>query len=593
LHELKILVIGGASLDTLEGADELVPGGAGMYTAMSAHRSGAEVTLYAPRPVPMPDELHSVNDRLTWLGPAIEQADLAHFEIHYDDGRANYVESRFGTEDSLSTDELPADLSDFDCIHLIPLGNIRRQQMILRTCRERGARRISAGTALDLINAQPEVANEVLQEADILFMNEEEAVRLFGSMSAVHSRADQLIFVTQGRDGATVVQGDSASPLTGVSATVADPTGAGDTFCGATLVGIASGLHPVMAARRAMPLAAQMTEQIGPAVLLRAEAAAEAASDARVAVDNDQIQRVAELIKTLTDVAPFPFTGPDLPAENHPAALDYFFASTLQQFGFWTHADGRYERPLVAHIDGEERKGAFYFFRAYCRWLNDDPERLTPAAQAKLSKADLIAVLRDDDGNDPMPSIDLHLSLAHAYGRDMQALGQTPATLMQKVNSSADPMSALLAQLDHVGGYKEDPLRKKAALLAIILQQRPEAFLSDSGGDAPPIIDYHVMRSCLRIGLIDVVDADLAARLERRELLSEAEEWAVRSAAFSAIELLVAKSGKTMGAVDWFLFQARQRCPEMSDPLCGSCPVDPVCAHRKALFQPVRRTSFY
>lgn len=593
MQKLKILVIGGASLDTLEGADELVPGGAGMYTAMSAHRSGAEVTLYAPRPVPMPDELHSVNDSMTWLGPAIELADLAHFEIHYDDGRANYVESRFGTEDSLSTDDLPADLSEFDCIHLIPLGDIRRQQMILHTCRARGAKRISAGTALDLINAQPEVASDVLQEADILFMNEEEAIRLFGSMSAVRCRADQLIYVTQGRHGATVVQGDTASQLAGISVSMADPTGAGDTFCGATLVGIASGLHPVMAARRAMPLAAQMTEQIGPAVLLRTEAAPEAASDARVVADSAQIKRVAELIRTLTDVASFPFTGPDLPAENHPAALDYFFASTLQQFGFWTHVDGRYERPLVAHIDGEERKGAFYFFRAYRRWLNDDPERLTPAAQAKLSKADLLAVLRDDDGNDPMPSIDLHLSLAHAYGRDMQALRTTPATLLQKVNSSPEPMSALLAELDHVGGYKEDPLRKKAALLAIILQQRPEAFLSRSGGDAPPIIDYHVMRSCLRIGLIDVVDADLAARLERRTLLSEAEEWAVRSAAFSAVEQLVEHSGKSMGAVDWFLFQARQRCPEMSDPLCSSCSVDPVCAHRKALFQPVRRTSFY
>ncbi len=593
MHDLKILVVGGASLDTLEGADELVPGGAGMYTAMSAHRSGADVTLYAPRPVPMPAELHTVNDRLTWLGPAIEQADLAHFEIHYDDGRANYVVSRFGTEDSLSTDELPADLSEFDCIHLIPLGDIRHQQVILRSCRERGARRISAGTALDLINAQPEIANEVLQEADILFMNEDEAIRLFGSMSAVHCRAEQLIFVTQGRDGATVVQGDAASQLAAVSVSMADPTGAGDTFCGATLVGIASGLHPVMAARRAMPLAAQMTEQIGPAVLLRLEAAPEAASDPRVVVNTSQIRRVAELIKTLTDVAPFPFTGPDLPADNHPAALDFFFASTLQQFGFWTHAEGRYQRPLVAHIDGEERKGAFYFFRAYCRWLNDDPERLSPAAQAQLSKADLLDVLRDDHGNDLMPSIDLHLSLAHTYGRDMLALGHTPATLMQKVNLAADPMRELLAELDHIGGYKEDPLRKKTALLAIILQQRPEAFLSGSGEDAPPIIDYHVMRSCLRIGLIDVVDADLVARLETRTLLSEADEWAVRSAAFSAVEQMVEHSGKSMGAVDWFLFQARQRCPEMSDPLCGSCSVDPVCAHRKNLFQPVRRTSFY
>jgi hypothetical protein len=130
-------------------------------------------------------------------------------------------------------------------------------------------------------------------------------------------------------------------------------------------------------------------------------------------------------------------------------------------------------------------------------------------------------------------------------------------------------------------------------LLAITLQQRPEAFLREATEDAPPIIDYHVMRSCLRIGLIDVVDAKLAARLEGRMLLSDAEEGAIRSAAFAAIEQLVAMSGKGMGAIDWFLFQARQRCPEMSDPLCGSCAVDPVCAHRKELFQPVRRTSFY
>jgi len=593
LSKLKILIIGGASLDTLEGADDLVPGGAGMYTAMSAYRSGADVTLYAPRPVPMPDELLAVNNSLTWLGPAIAQADLAHFEIRYDDGRADYVVSRFGTEDSLSTDELPDDLSAFDYIHIIPLGDIRHQLKILRACRERGARNISAGSALDLINAHPAEAKEVLQETDTLFMNEDEAVRLFGSMPSVHSRADQLIFVTQGRHGATAVQGQTATPLASVAAAMIDPTGAGDTFCGATMVGIAAGLHPVMAARRAMPLAAQMTEEIGPAALLRPEAAPDAVADNRVVVNDAQVQRVADLIRTLTDVTPYPFTGPDLPEAGHPAALDYFFAATLQQFGFWTHADGRYERPLIATIDGEERKGAFYFFRAYRRWLDSDPEKLSPTAQAQLTKAELLTVLRDDDGDNPMPSIDLHLSLAQAYGRDMLALGDTPQTFLQRANSSANPMSAMLAELDHVGGYKEDPLRKKAALLAIILRQRPEAFLADREDDAPPIIDYHVMRSCLRIGLLDVADKALAQKLEQRKLLSEAEEWAVRSAAFTAVEQLVRLSGKSMGAVDWFLFQARQRCPEMSEPDCGSCAVDPVCAHRKGLFQPVRRSSFY
>jgi hypothetical protein len=593
LPELRILIIGGASLDTLAGADGLVPGGAGMYTAMSAHRSGAAVTLYAPRPLPVPDALLPVNDRLTWLGPEIAQEELAHFEIHYDQGRTDYVVAEFGTEDSLSTAELPNDLSRFDCIHLVPLGNIRRQREIMDTCRERGARRISAGTALDLINAQPDIANAVLQEADILFMNEEEAIRLFGSMSAVQSRPGQLIYVTKGRHGASVVQGDTVTDLAGETADVVDPTGAGDTFCGATLVGIASGMHPVMAARRAMPLAAQMTEATGPSALLRSAPPPEPTIDNRVIVNDEQVARIAALIADFADIAAFPFTDPDLPPIDHPAALDYFFATSLQQFGFWTANNGRYERPLIAAIDGEQRKGAFYLFRAYLRWLENDPERLSPAGQAALTKQDLQNLLRADDNTAPMPALDLHLSMAQKYGRDMLALGWSAQSLLTRVNATDSPLWSLLQHLDHIGGYKEDPLRKKASLLAIILQQRPEKFLRDDKTDAPPIVDYHIMRSCLRSGLIDVRDKQLSNKLIGRELLSEAEEWAVRMAAHSAIEKLVAQSGKSMGAVDWFFFQARKRCPEMTEPLCGQCAVDPACSHRKTLFQPVRRSSFY
>lgn len=107
------------------------------------------------------------------------------------------------------------------------------------------------------------------------------------------------------------------------------------------------------------------------------------------------------------------------------------------------------------------------------------------------------------------------------------------------------------------------------------------------------MVDYHVMRSCLRMGLLDVVDSSLAAKLAARELLTASEEWAVRIGAHAAIEQVVAASGKSMGAVDWFFFQARQRCPEMSEPSCETCAVDSACAHRKELFQPVRRTSYY
>lgn len=593
MTEIRILIIGGASLDTLEGADGLVAGGAGMYTAMAARRSGASVSLFAPRPSPVPDALQQVADSLNWMGPSVKASDLPRFEISYSDGRANYIQAHFGAEESLSPREIPADLSEFDFVHVVPLGNLRRQHDFMLACRENGARRLSAGTALHLINEQPGEIAAVLDGADVFFMNEAEADHLFGSAAAVITRPGQTILVTQGRDGATVVQGDTATHVAGVAATVVDPTGAGDAFCGATLAGLASGLHPVMAARQAIPLSAQTTEGLGPAALVLSSPAPNPPLDERVIVNAGNVGRIAKIISGLPQVTPFAFTGPDLPPPDHPATLDYFFAATLQQFGFWTTTENRYKRPLVATVNGQERKGAFYLFRAYLRLLEHDPELLTPTGQAQLSKADMLATLRADDGTDPMPALDLHLALAHRYGRDMLALGLTPQTVLAQVRESTSPLRTLFRLLDHIGGYKEDPLRKKAVLLAIILQQRPEAFLPHGEDEVPPVVDYHVMRTCLRTGLIEVMDDALAAMLVGRQLLCRNDEWAVRIAAHTAIEQVVSRSGKSLGAVDWFFFQARKRCPEMSEPRCDLCALDTACAHRKDLFQPVRRTSFY
>ncbi len=590
--DTRILIVGGASLDTLEGADGRVAGGAGMYTAMAAHRSGTAVTLFAPRPEPMPDELSAVAERVTWLGPRISRDELAHFEIRYRGLSTTYVRAFFGAEETLAPDTLPADLSHFDCVHLVPLGDIGRQHAFLAACRDRGAGRISAGTALELINEQAEAAHAVMRGSDYFFMNEAEAVRLFGSPRAVRSRPEQTFFVTRGAEGALIVQGEVITRAEPMAAAVRDPTGAGDTFCGATLARLAQGRHPVMAARAAVPLAAHMTEAIGPAELLRSGAPPSARPDERIRINTARIDAIAAMIARQTDFEPFAFTGADLPPPEHPASLDYFFATALQQFGFFTTAEGRYARPLIATIAGEKRKGAFYLFRAYSRWLDSDPQMLTPAAQAELSETELRKVLAADDGGEPMPSLGRRLELARQYGRDMLALNLTPQILLERANASAAPLRHLLRMLDHIGGYKEDPLRKKSGLLAMILQQRPERFLDDTE-DVSAVVDYHVMRSCLRIGLIDVACAKLAARLAARELLAEDEEWVIRLAAHEVMEEVVARSGKRMGAVDWFFFQARKRCPEMSEPQCADCLVDPVCAHRKSLFQPVRRTTFY
>ena len=90
-----------------------------------------------------------------------------------------------------------------------------------------------------------------------------------------------------------------------------------------------------------------------------------------------------------------------------------------------------------------------------------------------------------------------------------------------------------------------------------------------------------------------MVDVELQRKITNRQILQPSEEWAVRYAAYRADEQVVTLSGKSTGAVDWFLYSARKRCPEMTEPECEHCPVNPVCAHREELFQPVIRTSFY
>ena len=313
-----------------------------------------------------------------------------------------------------------------------------------------------------------------------------------------------------------------------------------------------------------------------------------------VQVNQAQVQKIAATITRLDQVTPFSFTGPVFPPVGDGQAVDYFFAATLQQFGFWTMKEGRYERPLIATMDGSDLKGSDYLWAAYKRRMKHEPDFCSPARQAVLTREEMLELFRADNGKDPMPALDLHLEMANRYGRDMLALGLTPQKVVDQALAARQPLPELLLLLDQIGGYKEDPLRKKSVLLAMILKQRPERFLPlGDDEELAPVVDYHVMRSCLRMGLVDVQDRELLARLTSRELLTTAEEWSVRHAAYQAVEQLIAVSGKGSGAVDQFLFQARKRCPEMSEPQCSLCPVENACAQRKELFQPVLRSSYY
>ena len=595
----KLLIVGGASLDILHfnGQTERSPGGAGMYTAMAARRNGLgwlDVEIFAPKPNPMPDPLRPIAARLSWQGPQVAPDDIPRLEIEHTESGTTYLNSFFGAESTLDPAQLPADLSNYAAIHVIPLGDAAVQLRFVRACRERGAQFISAGCYVREFASKPEAPTAVFQETDALFLNEREANIFFGSLDNAKTAAGKLIFVTLGEKGAIVVQGDWQTRLTGNAVTALDPTGAGDTFCGGTLAHLVSGKQPVQAARFAMLLAAQTVQQIGPTALISDEVAPPVEESTRVRPNPQQIKRVAQQIAALDEVKPHNFMGPENPALNAPGTLDHFFALTLQQFSFWTTKDGHYHEPLIAPIDGKMLKGSAYISQAYLRANQNNPEFLTVQGQAQCSEADYKQVLLSDEGKDVMPAIHLHHQLANSYGQDMLALGETPQTIVEKANDSATPLATFLQLLDRIGGYKEDPLRKKSTLLALILNQRPEQFLRIEPDEVvSPVIDYHLMRSCLRTGIIDIIDEELRTAVAARRVVSLSDEEPIRQAAYDAINEIVRLSGKSMGAVDFYFFGARRRCPEMSEPQCELCSLDPICAKRKELFQPVVRTTFY
>jgi ribokinase len=277
-HDHNILVIGTASLDTLHigGQTYHTIGGAGLYTALAARYAGAQVTLLGPRPIHMPAALQPVGQRLTWIGPEVSTEDLPHLEIaHHGEGRATLMGASWGAESLLMPEALPSDLSRYAFVHIAALSSAHKMLDFLHACRDRGARRISAGTYYRIVQSEPATVRAIFEQADLFFMNENEATGLWGSLRVAgrvntRTRDDALLFITFDKRGVIVIQGDQATPLPADPAAELDPTGAGDTFCGATLAGLARGEDPVTAAQNACALAAREIEHVGPAFLLGA-----------------------------------------------------------------------------------------------------------------------------------------------------------------------------------------------------------------------------------------------------------------------------------------------------------------------------------
>jgi len=597
----QLIVAGTPSLDRIEirGEAHATIGGSGFITALAGRLTGLSVGLIARVPHTLPDQIEAAfrPGGLDPSGLVPVDGSLPSFHIVYDsDESATYVDVELGEEPNIRGTDVPRRWLTADWIHVGPLGASARVQLrLIENLIDRGYEGgLSAGTFIGLAISDPETVRTLFDTVDVAFMNRDEAALIYPTSMPTHT----VVCVTAGRGGVRRWNGSTWTEHATSAVQAFDPTGAGDAFAGAYLGSmlkedpdpVTEGLRVasmIIGGPGAAPLLDRLPREAG------VERDVSVPDVSKAGVDDQHIRSVGSSLRVAAERSALTFCGSPFPELDDPLALEVLTLATAHQYGFWTGTDHGYGGPMWATIDGVRRKGSDFIWHAFTKAANADPTVIdADRLEAEPLLFDEICV--DDDGVCPIPDVGSHRALQQAYGATMGHLGGI-RLLIDRANSSDDPLATLLEILSEIPGFGEDPLAKKANLLALILANRPERFLRlPDPGSIAPIADYHNIRTLLRTGCIQVTDPELRQTLEDRSWTDAVGEASVRFAAYDAITALCDASGLNVGEVDGFLFTlGRSLCLETESPKCEECPVVESCARRTELFQPIFRTTAY
>ncbi len=329
-----------------------------------------------------------------------------------------------------------------------------------------------------------------------------------------------------------------------------------------------------------------------------------------IEIDKRQIQLVAEVLKNMPESGKglnfysFNVDGVETfdselypPLDHpldHPHVLNFFFFTVMHDFGFWYGDDKGYLSPLYGIIKGKKVKGSDLLWKTLTTELRLRPWRFEPAVLAGISLEEFTKVFSDDKGPIIWPDFETRFKMTRAYGCYFVENGWLPADILLLANQSERPIEEFILWTRKIPGYNRDTFfHKKNLLLAMVLANRPEKFLKvKDPQNWKPIVDYHLMRLALRLGLVELEKID-QKKNKKREWVNMFIELEIRRAVYEAIYELIEKSGRPMSFVDEKMWMGREYCPEMTTPECDKCIFESVCKKRVALFQPVFRTTNY
>ncbi|MEZ5298299.1 MAG: hypothetical protein R2697_19115 [Ilumatobacteraceae bacterium] len=376
----KLLVVGGASLDTIhvDGVPVATPGGAGLYTALAAARAGAQVTMLAPRPDPMPAELAPALDRITWIGPTVGLDGLPRFEIAYDDeGAVTLFREHLGAEPDMT----PALLDEIDdmpsCAYCVPFMDARLQRRFVDALRARGCLTVAAtyGRAARL---ETELVRDTLDLADLSFCNADEESLLYAGDAAPPT--GHLRFVTRGRAGVSVHQGAPHR-----RARSAGGRGRPDR----------GGRHVLRHHDRSDPgrrppgggrtKGQRSRRRDGDGSRPDRAVAARPAAGASTLPAGDRRRRGGRSSRCAhrrcRRSGGVGVRRPAVPAGRRPGRRRLVRSGHPPAVRLLVRRDGGWDRSMIASIDGTRRKGSDYLWASYRRWAANEPGAMTPGGR--------------------------------------------------------------------------------------------------------------------------------------------------------------------------------------------------------------------
>ena len=311
-------------------------------------------------------------------------------------------------------------------------------------------------------------------------------------------------------------------------------------------------------------------------------------------VNIEVVRKVSDKIKALplsSHFLTFVDNKDQFPEVGADGVVCYFTAITVQNYGFWIGDEKGYVRPLQGEIGSKKLKGSDLLMALSMKAYREiGPEFFSPENLSDLSFDDFCRWIPEEFGFQDLLA---RYNLAVDYGRHCVRNNISLDILVERANYSENPLGSFLGQTSAMPGYNADGFFKKNLLLAMILANRPEHFLKIKSDDLKyPIVDYHLMRVALRLGLISLNFAEWNL-ISKREWVNESFEGSIRQKTFQAIRKIIESSNKSMSEIDFLLWSARRYCPEMTEPDCPKCALNDVCQKKIELFQPVFRTTNY